>query len=524
MTDTFEVVRTASVTSFTSREHGPQTAAARLRDLGFHCGAGRDVTRRLLDTFDGRLNAAGLRLELCELDGDARELILSGTGTATARFVVVGAPRFVRDLPHGPFSARLAALVDVRALLPVMSVEATATPFVLRDRTGKLVVTTTLYEDLCVVDHDDIDLAPWMIEVHALVGYAKRAKRVCEALEQLGLQGEATDVLTMAATSAAIDLSGFAGVPGVPLDPGMTAIDGFRAVLTNLADTISANWHGAADQIDPEFLHDLRVAVRRTRTVLRQGKWVLPESVVGPAVDRFGSLGTLTGPLRDLDVYLLEWDSYTAMFEPVVLAALEPVREVLERRHEIASATLTSALQSPEATTWFAEWQHWLTEPMPDANRGVHADRQLGHEVARHIQRAQHKLVTDGRLVEPDTPAEEVHNLRKDAKKLRYLFECFASLLPEPERKSFVQRLKALQDNLGEHQDAEVHVGELRAISHELHDDGASSATMRAIGQLTERLDERRVAARVAFAERFEAYDTPATRRALAAALEGIAR
>jgi hypothetical protein len=45
---------------------------------------------------------------------------------------------------------------------------------------------------------------------------------------------------------------------------------------------------------------------------------------------------------------------------------------------------------------------------------------------------------------------------------------------------------------------------------------------MVAIGQLTERLDQQRLAARAEFAARFADYDTPATQRALGAVLEGI--
>ena len=136
--------------------------------------------------------------------------------------------------------------------------------------------------------------------------------------------------------------------------------------------------------------------------------------------------------------------------------------------------------------------------------------------------RAHGVLIERGRLIGPDTPAEHLHDLRKDAKKLRYLLECFGSLLPDRPRKRYVKRLKALQDNLGEHQDAEVHVSMLRAISRELHDTGSSPDTMVAIGQLTERLDQQRLAARTEFAERFADYDTPATSRALDAVLDGI--
>ena len=86
----------------------------------------------------------------------------------------------------------------------------------------------------------------------------------------------------------------------------------------------------------------------------------------------------------------------------------------------------------------------------------------------RRIDKAQDRLLAQGRAITPDTPAEEVHELRKDAKKLRYLLECFGGLLPAAERKAFVKRLKELQDNLGEHQDAAVHVAQLHEAVDEL--------------------------------------------------------
>ena len=165
----------------------------------------------------------------------------------------------------------------------------------------------------------------------------------------------------------------------------MPAIDGFRAVLTNLADTIVANWQGTIDQLDPEFLHDLRVAVRRTRSVLAQGKDVLPPAIVERARERFAWLGALTGPARDLDVYLIEWDSYTGPLGVEVIAALAPVRVLLERRRESAYGALVQAMQSAEAAELMTTWRTWLHEPgMPDHQAG-HAGRQLGTVVAKRI-------------------------------------------------------------------------------------------------------------------------------------------
>ena len=87
-----------------------------LSDMGFVFGEPRTVTTTLLDTFDGRLHRAGLRLELHESNG--LELVLSGDQTVPAHLAVAAAPRVPDDLPPGPFRARLAALTDVRALMP----------------------------------------------------------------------------------------------------------------------------------------------------------------------------------------------------------------------------------------------------------------------------------------------------------------------------------------------------------------------------------------------------------------------
>ena len=125
-------------------------------------------------------------------------------------------------------------------------------------------------------------------------------------------------------------------------------------------------------------------------------------------------------------------------------------------------------------------------------------------------------MLDDGRLITPDSEPERLHDLRKDAKKLRYLIECFGSLFDTRPRKKFVRRLKDLQDNLGEHQDAEVHVQQIADLAHELHDDrSVGVGSLLAMGQLTESLERRRQRARVEFGERFGAYDTPATQRAL---------
>jgi CHAD domain-containing protein len=300
------------------------------------------------------------------------------------------------------------------------------------------------------------------------------------------------------------------------------AIDGYRAVLADLTDTIAQNWQGTVGRDDPEFLHDLRVAARRSRAVLANAGRVIPDEVRRRAREGFARLSDLTGPPRDLDVYLLGWDAYTAPLGADVAADLAPMRHLLVSRQDAAYETLTTWMRSDEARGLLDDWRGWLTGPLPGGlpDRAHHP---LGPQVATRIERAQTTLLDEGRAITPTSPDERLHDLRKDAKKLRYLLECFGSLLdPQPGGK-LVKRLKALQENLGEHQDAAVHATDLRAVAHDLHagvgDPAATADTLLAMGRLLVELEGVRDRTRAAFAERFAAYDTAATRRALHAAL-----
>ena len=138
--------------------------------------------------------------------------------------------------------------------------------------------------------------------------------------------------------------------------------------------------------------------------------------------------------------------------------------------------------------------------------------------------RAHETLVDDGRVIDVTSPAEQLHELRKTAKTLRYLFECFGSLLPAEPRRAFVKRLMVLQDNLGVFQDAQVHAEQLREIVATLPPQGTSTENLDAAEQLAASLDRQRARARVEFADRFATYDGAATTEALHDALAGVSR
>jgi CHAD domain-containing protein len=290
---------------------------------------------------------------------------------------------------------------------------------------------------------------------------------------------------------------------------------------------MAASWARVVAEADLESLHQFRVAVRRTRVIVRQGRSVLPTEVAIDAGEQFGRLGRLTGPVRDLDVFLLKWPETIAALPAPVSQALDPVRLLVEQRRASAWIDLVDTPTTPEVTAIIDTWCSWLdSELIVNAPAAAHAkdldDVMLGTVVRRRIRRAHRSLVDAGRRIEPDTAAGQVHDLRNDAKTLRYLITGFGSLIADHPRRVFTRRLKALQDVLGEHQDAETQLDSLRLIANDLHDAGIGIDTTLAIGRLMDATDRRRIHARTLFAERFATYDSDPTTDALHDALQSL--
>ena len=80
-----------------------------------------------------------------------------------------------------------------------------------------------------------------------------------------------------------------------------------------MLEVIEANLEGTIADIDSEFLHDLRVSVRRSRSVQRELKRVFPPDELAHYRAEFRWLQQATGDVRDLDVHVLEFDDMRAL-------------------------------------------------------------------------------------------------------------------------------------------------------------------------------------------------------------------
>jgi CHAD domain-containing protein len=465
------------------------------------------------DTFDGRLHAARLQLVLAH--GRDSGLIFASAQSAPASVALSNVPKFVDGLPGGPFRSRLGAVVEMRALLPTVGFTAEVTEACRRDGSMKIVVTVRVLSD--VQTNGGVPLADAIVEVEERQGHPGAAKRTRQLVVALGWAESESSLVELVAAATRYDLAGFRDSPTVSLKPDDNAIDGFAAVLQNLATSMAANLAGAIADTDTEFLHDVRVAVRRTRAILSRAKRVLPEDARKHFSLAFGDFGRQTSAVRDLDVYLLGWDQDAAFLSPTTWPALEPIRALLVQRRQQAQTELRQVLTSTATRELLTSWSEYLAE----SGSAEGSERPLGAFVADQIMKVERRLVTDGRAITDESPAAEVHQLRKDAKRLRYLVECFGGLPGDRPRKAFVGQLKALQNNLGVHQDAEVQAEWLRDVV--LTDPSVRGHDERlvAVGQLVESIEQRQREARREFADRFRRFDSEVTRRHLRQLVRG---
>jgi CHAD domain-containing protein len=496
-------------TSFTHREVDGSIVLACLAAAGLEVGFPERAATTLLDTHDRRLGKRGLRLE--HRSAPAAELVLTERGS-TAHLPADEPARWPGELPAGPFRARLAEVTKERTLLPGATLRSLRTQARRVDKRGTTTALVELHEDLALDPGPVGELPRWVATVIPVTGHADEAELTVSRLSAVGLDATDDDLLELVARASGAPLAGRADPPRVALHADEDALAAACAVLGALAETIATNLPGTLQQLDTEFLHDLRVAIRQTRSVLRELEGVLPDDVRDAHRELFGELAAATSDPRDLGVHVLGWDASIASLPAEDRAALEPVRKELARRQAAAHRELNQVLRAKATTSALTAWRRWLADPGEAPEGG----RTIGEVVGRRLERLHQRLVRDGRAIDEGSPPERLHELRKDAKRLRYVLDGFGGLYPGGPRKSYLGHLKQLQDNLGAHQDAEVQVGFLRELAADLNTGSTrGTAAVLALGRLIDLTDQRRAAERAEFGERFAAYDRKKVARQL---------
>jgi CHAD domain-containing protein len=420
------------------------------------------------------------------------------------------------DLEAGALRDSLRDLTEVRALLPFVQVHARERRMAVLDDEEKTVVRLALEEtSLAGPAGVPSPLRP-RLRISPVRGYEKELRSVQTTLEQeLGFTRAEEPLVDEAVRVAGGVPGGFPSKIDVPLRAEERADVAAAAILRALLAVIEANLDGTIEDLDSEFLHDLRVSVRRSRSVQRELKGVFPPAELAHYRAEFRWLQQATGDARDLDVHVLEFDAMRALVPDDMARDLDPLLGVLKARRATARRRMVAALRSERTTGLFASWRRFLDglEAASEAER-PDAPRPIDAVAGERIRKVYRRMVRMGQAIDEASPAEDYHELRKKGKELRYLLELFGAPLYAGEVvKPMIKTLKALQDVLGRHQDREVQVALLRSLAPEVGKVDAPEPALMAVGALIVRLAEDERSARNEFAGRFAEFAAKDQRR-----------
>jgi CHAD domain-containing protein len=473
------------------------------------------VRRRLvvLDTFDLRVRRAGGRLTRYGTNGHPTFSWQDRAGAVDVTSRAKDAVRFAWDLPDGPLKQALTPVIGVRRLITQAETDVSRTVLEFLDDRSKTVARMRIESGRArrPLPRSTWCALPCILTFTGLRGYEHvydTLKPVLESRPGLTRSVEGFDDAILRAVGA---LPSHDREPGADLAPTVLAADGARSIHLALANALRANEPGLRAHLDSEFLHDFRVGVRRTRSLLGQIKDVFPPDALAHFSNEFSWLGGLTGPPRDLDVLVL---SLSAPTDDVSVDDLTAVRTLLVDIQEREHKGLVDALDSDRYQRLLHDWTAFLERPAPFHSEAVNAGRPLADVVAERAWRLTRRIARRSESIDENTPADILHALRLDAKKLRYLIDVTPTFYDRADLERILSALKKLQRVLGDFNDAEVQAKRFADCGAALAAAQGSPSTVLALNRLEQQRHQQHDRLRKQVAEIFARFRADETRSA----------
>ena len=299
-------------------------------------------------------------------------------------------------------------------------------------------------------------------------------------------------------------------VPGEP-PPGDTNLHPTDGVHTALITHLRAQAHalrqhrrGAILDLDPEYVHQLRVACRRAGAALK----VLGRRVDRGRADRLRAevsrLRATLGPLRDLDVFLAALPADLRRVDAPADAA-ERILDAFRARRHLALDTVREALTAGAFDTLV----HGLEGFPPDETGESPPLSRIAPDLVRKPLR---RVTRWGRRDAESLHDDDLHRLRIEFKRLRYVMEILSDLFPRALDRA-VRRAVRFQTALGDANDAVVSEGLLRElVALRAAERTPDAEELFLLGQLVRLQQERRETCRTRFLSLWEDFPKAARR------------
>ena len=261
--------------------------------------------------------------------------------------------------------------------------------------------------------------------------------------------------------------------------------------LSRQFDDLLAFEGGTWEGLEPEALHQMRVASRRLRAALKVFRDFLPVRE-GQSLNRsFRWIAGVLGEVRDLDVYAENFDRYSQAISTEDRECLAAYVRDLESQRRRARKKLLTALSSRRYQRLVERTGRFLDKgPAKSLLQGDRARpiAEVGHDL---IEGRLKKFLRRGREIGEHPKPQQLHDLRIHCKRLRYSLEFYLPVYGDGGLGPLIKKLKRLQSLLGDHQDACIASERLRAFSARAPlRGGTARGLLLSLGQLVHAQDQ----------------------------------
>ena len=241
------------------------------------------------------------------------------------------------------------------------------------------------------------------------------------------------------------------------LEAGEPMAEAVRKVLRNQYDVMLANEYGSRLGDDIEHVHDMRVAVRRMRVAFR----LFGDYFQRGALKRFQKdlreTGRALGAVRDLDVFNREAMRYLRQQPKRRRRDLDTLLNQWHQQRENARLALIAYLDGQRYRSFVQEFGDFVNTPGASAEVVPLGEprRNLVRDVLSSTVWQLYETVRAYDRALDGAALTTLHALRIETKYVRYVLEFFEGVLGS-DTPWMIREVIALQDHLGDIQDAEV--------------------------------------------------------------------
>ena len=429
-------------------------------------------------------------------------------GSELSEEEITGAhPRFSRDFKV--MKGRLSGLLGLRGLAPLITATFRKRMAELRNETGKIICRIELVEASSGKPSRGASLR--YCRILSLRGYEAEASPVAEVLTGLGAEPSYEGLVEILLRNAGITPREYTLRPVFGLSPETPARKAVARIVSTMLSIARSNELGILSDIDTEFLHDYRTCLRKIRSAVSLIKEVYCSEETGRMRSILRDLARKTNRLRDLDVYLLAKEDHLGLLPAAFRPSLDAMFCDFESERSGVLRRISAHLRSASRNRLVEELESFFREEAPHPPSSA-CDLPVGPLVFRRIYKRYRKIRKLAGGLGPDTPDEVLHELRIQCKKLRYLMEFFAELIPREAAAALEKPLRRLQNRLGALNDGLVQQKSLLAYWEQTQRaDGGQTGMALSLGGLVSVLYYRRLEQRDRIRAAIAAFRNAAT-------------